>query len=66
MKIDPFVTLILFVAALPTFAISLRSATGWRAGIVFAVFYPALVVVVGVLMIAMFMTLAAFGYIDLD
>lgn len=66
MKIDPFVVMILFVAALPTFAISWRSASGWRAGVVFAAFYPALVVVVGVLMIATFLTLAAYGIIDLD
>ncbi|WP_041320735.1 hypothetical protein [Hyphomicrobium denitrificans] len=66
MKIDPFVVMILFVAALPTVAISMRSASGWRAGVVFAAFYPALVIVVGVLMIATFVTLAAFGLIDLD
>jgi hypothetical protein len=66
MKIDPFVVMILLVAALPTVAISVRSASGWRAGIVFAAFYPALVVVVGILMIATFLTLAAFGIIDLD
>lgn len=66
MKIDPFVVMILFVAALPTFAISWRSASGWRAGVIFAAFYPALVVVVGVLMIATFLTLAAYGIIDLD
>jgi hypothetical protein len=66
MKIDPFVVMILLVAALPTVAISVRSASGWRAGVVFAAFYPALVVVVGILMIAAFLTLAAFGIIDLD
>jgi hypothetical protein len=49
MKIDPFIVMVLFVAALPTFAISWRSASGWRAGVVFAAFYPALVLVVGIL-----------------
>jgi hypothetical protein len=66
MNIDPFVAMILFVAALPTVAISMRSASGWRAGVVFAAFYPALVVVVGIMMIAGFLTLASFGVIDLD
>jgi len=66
MKIDPFVVMILIVAALPTVAISLRSASGWRAGVVFAAFYPALVAVVGIAMIATFMTLGAFGVVDLD
>lgn len=66
MKLDPFVVAILFLAALPTAAISLRSATGWRAGVVFAAFYPALVVLVGVLMIATFISLAALGLVDLD
>lgn len=66
MKIDPFVVMILIVAALPTVAISLRSASGWRAGVVFAAFYPALVAVVGIAMIATFMTLGAFGMVDLD
>lgn len=66
MKIDPFIVMVLFVAALPTFAIIWRSASGWRAGVVFAAFYPALVVVVGILMIAGFLTLASYGFIDLD
>jgi hypothetical protein len=66
MKLDPFVIEILIVAALPTAFISLRSATGWRVGIVFAAFYPALVVVVGILMIATFISLAALGLVDLD
>ncbi len=66
MKLDPFVVAILLVAALPTVAISLKSATGWRAGVVFAAYYPALVVVVGIVMIAVFISLAALGIIDLD
>jgi hypothetical protein len=66
MKADPFVVMILFLAVLPTVAISVRSASGWRAGVVFAAFYPALVMIVGILMIAAFITLAAFGFIDLD
>jgi hypothetical protein len=66
MKLDPFLVAILLVAALPTFAISLRSATGWRAGVVFAAFYPALVLIVGILMIASFISLAALGLVDLD
>lgn len=66
MKLDPFVVAILLVAAFPTALISLRSAAGWRAGIVFAAFYPALVVVVGILMIATFISLAALGLVDLD
>lgn len=66
MKLDPFVIEILIVAALPTALISLRSATGWRAGVVFVAFYPALVVVVGILMIATFISLAALGLVDLD
>jgi hypothetical protein len=66
MKLDPFVVAILFVAALPTMAISMKSATGWRAGIVFAAFYPALVVVVGIAMIATFISLGALGIVDLD
>lgn len=66
MKPDPFVFAILLVAALPAFAISVRSATGWRAGLVFAAFYPPLVVVVGIVMIATFISLAALGIVDLD
>ena len=66
MKLDPFVVFILFLAALPTAAISMRSATGWRIGVVFAAFYPALVVLVGILMIAAFISLAALGLVDLD
>lgn len=66
MKIDPYFTAILLVATFPTLAISLRSASGWRAGVVFAAFYPAMVVLVGILMIASFLSLAAFGVIDLD
>ncbi len=66
MKLDPFVVAILLVAAFPTAVISLRSAAGWRAGIVFAAFYPALVGVVGILMIATFISLAALGLVDLD
>ena len=66
MKLDPFLVAILLVAALPTFAISLRSAPGWRAGVVFAAFYPALVLIVGILMIASFISLAALGLGDLD
>jgi hypothetical protein len=66
MKLDPFVVAILLVAVLPTAAISLKSATGWRAGVVFAAFYPALVAVVGVVMIATFISLAALGMVDLD
>lgn len=66
MKLDPFVVAILLLAALPTAAISLKSATGWRAGVVFAAFYPALVVVVGIVMIATFISLAAAGIVDLD
>ncbi len=59
-------TTILLVAALPTAAISLRSANGWRAGVVFAAFYPAPVVLVGIVMIASFLSLAALGVVDLD
>lgn len=66
MKIDPYFAAILLVATFPTLAISLRSASGWRAGVVFAAFYPAMVVLVGILMIASFLSLAAFGVIDLD
>lgn len=66
MNLDPFVVAILLVAALPTAAISLRSTTGWRAGVVFAAFYPALVVVVGIVMIVTFISLAALGVVDLD
>jgi hypothetical protein len=66
MKLDPFVVAILFVAAFPTAVISLRSAAGWRAGVVFAAFYPALVVVVGIIMIAAAICLAAAGVVDLD
>ncbi len=66
MKLDPFVIAILFVAALPTAAISLKSATGWRVGVVFAAFYPPLVMLVGILMIAAFISLAALGLVDLD
>ncbi len=66
MKLDPFLVAILLVAALPTAAISLRSATGWRAGVVFAAFYPALVLLVGIVMIAAFISLAALGLIELD
>ena len=66
MKLDPFLVAILLVAALPTAAISLRSATGWRAGVVFVAFYPALVLLVGIVMIVTFITLASFGLIELD
>jgi hypothetical protein len=66
MKPDPFVVAILLFAALPALAISVRSATGWRAGLVFAAFYPPLVVVVGIVMIATFISLAALGIVDLD
>lgn len=66
MKLDPFVVMILSLAALPTLLISVRSASGWRAGVVFAAFYPALVLIVGALMIATFITLASAGIIDLD
>ncbi|MBY0559718.1 MULTISPECIES: hypothetical protein [Hyphomicrobium] len=66
MRLDPFIVAIFFLAALPTAAISLRSATGWRAGVVFAAFYPALVLLVGILMIAAFISLAALGLVDLD
>ncbi len=57
---------LLSLAALPTLLISVRSASGWRAGVVFAAFYPALVLIVGALMIATFITLASAGIIDLD
>ncbi|HVZ03294.1 hypothetical protein [Hyphomicrobium sp.] len=66
MTLDPFVAMVLFVSTLPTLAISMRSASGWRAGVVFAAYYPAVVVLVGIAMIATFMTLAAQGIIDLD
>ncbi|WP_045837305.1 hypothetical protein [Hyphomicrobium sp. 99] len=66
MRLDPFVVAILLLAALPTAAISLRSAAGWRAGVVFAAFYPALVLLVGILMIVAFVSLAALGLVDLD
>ena len=66
MILDPFVIAILLLAALPTAAISVRSASGWRAGVVFAAFYPALVVVVGIIMIVTFISLAALGWVDLD
>lgn len=66
MRLDPFIVAIFFLAALPTAAISLRSATGWRAGVVFAAFYPALVLLVGILMIVAFISLAALGLVDLD
>jgi hypothetical protein len=66
MKLDPFISAILALAAFPTLAISLRSATGWRTGIVFAAFYPALVLIIGIVMIAGFVSLAALGVIDLD
>ncbi|ADJ22204.1 hypothetical protein Hden_0382 [Hyphomicrobium denitrificans ATCC 51888] len=66
MKLDPFVATILSLAAFPTFLISVRSASGWRAGVVFAAFYPALVLIVGAFMIATFITLASLGIIDLD
>jgi hypothetical protein len=65
MKINPFLAAILFVAALPTLAIS-RTASGWRAGVVFAAFYPALVLLVGIVMVMIFLALAAVGIIDLD
>ncbi len=65
MKLDPFVVAILMVAALPTAVISIRSAAGWRAGVVFAAFYPALVVVVGIVMITTSICLAAAGLVDL-
>jgi len=66
MKLDPFVVMILSVAAFPTLVISVRSASGWRAGVVFAAFYPPLVLIVGTLMIVTFITLAALGVVDLD
>lgn len=66
MKADPFVVMILSLAVLPTLLISVRSASGWRAGVVFAAFYPALVLIVGAFMIATFITLASVGVIDLD
>ncbi|HML30040.1 MAG TPA: hypothetical protein PKE16_14640 [Hyphomicrobium sp.] len=66
MKLDPFVIAILLVAVLPTTVISLRSASGWRAGVVFVAFYPALVVVVGIVMIAAFISLAALDIVYLD
>lgn len=66
MRLDPFIVAIFLLAALPTAAISLRSATGWRAGVVFAAFYPALVLLVGILMIVTFISLAALGLVELD
>ena len=66
MKIDPFLAAILLVAALPTLAISRHSAGGWRAGVVFAAFYPALVLLVGILMVTAFLLLGWLGLIDLD
>jgi hypothetical protein len=66
MEFDPYLAAILLVATVPTLAISLRSAGGWRAGVVFAAFYPAIVVLVGIVMIAMFLSLAVFGVIELD
>jgi hypothetical protein len=65
MLLDPFFIAILSVAAFPTALISFRSAEGWRAGVVFAAFYPALVIVVGIVMIVTAMCLAALGLIDL-
>jgi type II secretory pathway component PulF len=66
MRLDPFLSAILFIAALPTVAVSLRSARGWRASLVFAAFYPAFVVLVGIVLIAVFLVLAALGIVDLD
>jgi hypothetical protein len=66
MTIDPFFSAILFIASLPTLAISLRTASGWRAGVVFAAFYPAIVLLVAVMMIATFLLLAPLGVFDLD
>ncbi|RUO98303.1 hypothetical protein [Hyphomicrobium sp.] len=66
MMLEPFFLAILSVAAFPTALISFRSAAGWRAGVVFAAFYPALVVVVGIVMIATAICLAALGLVDLD
>ena len=66
MTIDPFFAAILLVASFPTLAVSLRSASGWRAGVVFAAFYPAMVLIVGILMVVAFFCLAAAGVIDLD
>jgi len=66
MTIDPFFSAILFIASLPTLAISLRSASGWRAGVVFAAFYPAIVILVAIMMIAALLVLAPLGVFDLD
>jgi hypothetical protein len=66
MTIDPFFSAILFIASLPTLAISLRTASGWRAGVVFAAFYPAIVLLVAIMMIATFLLLAPLGAFDLD
>jgi hypothetical protein len=66
MTIDPFFSAILFIASLPTLAISLRSASGWRAGVVFAAFYPAIVILVAITMISAFLLLAPLGVFDLD
>ena len=66
MTIDPFFSAILFIASLPTLAISLRSAGGWRAGVVFAAFYPAIVILVAIMVISAFLLLAPLGVFDLD
>jgi len=66
MKIDPFLATILLVAALPTLAITRQATSGWRAGVVFAAFYPAIVMLVGIVLIMTFLGLAALGVIDLD
>jgi hypothetical protein len=64
--IDPFLLSIMLVAALPTFAISRNAAGGWRSGVVFAAFYPALLLLVGILMVTAFLLLAWTGLINLD
>lgn len=66
MAINPFFAAILVLASLPALAISLKSASGWRAGVVFAAFYPALVLLVGFICVAAFLLLAPLGLIDLD
>lgn len=66
MPVDPFFVLILLLAAWPSFAVSRSAGRGWRAGVVFAAFYPAFLILGTVLLISLILLVVPLGLFEID
>ena len=60
------VVAVLLLSAIPALLIARRSAKGWRAPVVFAAFYPAMLIWVSAFLLALFGALVWLRLIDIE